>query len=122
MQALLIDDSESVRRFLRQVLSDRGCEVLEAENGRDAWELLGSGWVPDVAFVDRQMPQMDGIDFVSMVRKDQRFDSMRIVMCCSPLTTVDQRKLPPTAIQKYLPKPFVRESIARVFHDLTLTS
>jgi two-component system, chemotaxis family, chemotaxis protein CheY len=111
LKALLVDDSESVRQHLRQLLMEQGYEVIEAENGYDALERLTSEAPPHVAFVDREMPIMDGLDFIKAVRADVRFNTMRIVMCSGPLSAEQEGELPPAAIDCFLPKPLGRDAV-----------
>ncbi|MGA2400479.1 MAG: response regulator [Syntrophobacteraceae bacterium] len=63
MRILVVDDEESVRRSLRAYLEDEGFEVIEAENGEKALEVLGKNRVA-AAIVDIRLPGMDGNDFI----------------------------------------------------------
>lgn len=57
---LLIDDSESIRVFLRQILSGAGHQVLTASDGRHGLEILRSNPV-DLIVTDIYMPELDGL-------------------------------------------------------------
>jgi two-component system, chemotaxis family, chemotaxis protein CheY len=120
VKALLVDDSESVRQLLRQVLTERGCDVVEAENGYEALEGLTPEAPPHIAFVDRQMPIMDGLDFIKAVRADARFNAMRIIMFSGPLSPEQEEELPPSAIDCFLPKPLGRDSVTKAINRLSL--
>lgn len=118
MNALLVDDSESVRHFLRDVLANLGYGILEAENGHDALAQLSAAPLPAIAFVDRQMPLMDGLDFVKAVRSDTRYNAMRIVMCSGPLSPAQEGELPKASIARYLPKPLNRDLVKKTVTEL----
>jgi UDP-3-O-[3-hydroxymyristoyl] N-acetylglucosamine deacetylase len=64
---LVVDDEEKIRQTLRGVLADEGYEVLEAEDGRRALELLEHS-LPRLAIVDVWMPDVDGIELVERMR------------------------------------------------------
>jgi two-component system chemotaxis response regulator CheY len=64
---LIVDDSASVRRQLRESLEDEGFGVREAENGERGVEAALEGPV-DLFIVDVNMPVMDGLEMISRVR------------------------------------------------------
>ena len=64
---LVVDDEAQIRNTLRGVLSDEGFDVLEAENGRAALEVLAHR-KPRLAIVDIWMPEVDGIELVQRMR------------------------------------------------------
>ncbi|HLZ33044.1 MAG TPA: EAL domain-containing protein [Nitrospira sp.] len=66
--ALLVDDEESVRTFLRQALEQSGLQVCEAENGAQALEQFVSRR-PDIVVLDVMMPEMDGFTVCAKLRK-----------------------------------------------------
>jgi hypothetical protein len=73
---LVVDDEEALRDLCARALSDYS--ILQAENGRDALDLLGSEHV-DLILVDVMMPLMNGLDFLIKV-KERDPDQLVIVM------------------------------------------
>jgi len=67
---LLIDDDPNLILLVKDYLEFR-YEVVTAENGREALELLEQD-IPDMIICDVMMPEMDGYAFVDHVRKDDR--------------------------------------------------
>jgi two-component system nitrogen regulation response regulator NtrX len=65
---LVVDDEANIRHTLRGVLADEGYEVVEAQDGRRALEILARE-APRLAIVDIWMPEMDGIELVSRMRQ-----------------------------------------------------
>jgi two-component system chemotaxis response regulator CheY len=70
MRALVIDDSRAMRSILGRMLRELGFEVLEAGNGREAIACLEAPGGVDLALVDWNMPEMDGLEFVRQVRAE----------------------------------------------------
>ncbi len=64
MKALAIDDSRAIRRILSRMLSDSCFEVREAGDRVEAPASLKEYGAPDLAFVDWDMPNMNGYDYV----------------------------------------------------------
>jgi two-component system, chemotaxis family, chemotaxis protein CheY len=114
LRALVVDDSRATRMILRKILESIGFEVEQAENGRVAFELLQS-WVPydvpDLALVDWNMPEMNGLELIEVVRELQDFDAMKIIMCTTE-TEVSQMTLAMlSGANEYVMKPFTADTI-----------
>jgi len=66
---LVADDEPAVRGFLRAVLEQRGYEVIEAANGKQALQWVRAGQV-DVVITDLVMPEQEGIETIRTLRRD----------------------------------------------------
>ena len=84
-RVMAVDDSATVRQVLQMTLEGAGYEVVEAVDGKDALNKLGSVTV-DMMVTDLNMPNMDGIDLIRHVRKSPGNRFMPIIM----LTTESQ--------------------------------
>lgn len=113
-KALIIDDSRAIRRILGSAVRELGFEVSEAENGRQALEtLIGMQPPAEIVLVDWNMPEMNGLEFVSHVRADGRWNGVKLMMVTS-VTEADQMVKALTAgADEYIMKPFTKE----VLHD-----
>ena len=111
MHVLVVDDSRAMRSILSHILRQLGCEVSEACNGRDALGRLGQLDRVDLALVDWNMPELNGIEFVRQVRADARFNDLRLMM----VTTETESSQVATALQaganEYVMKPFTKDVI-----------
>ena len=65
---LVVDDEESTRRLMQIALTNAGFEVLQAENGLKALEIIKKE-IPDAVIVDIVMPEMDGRSLLREIRK-----------------------------------------------------
>jgi len=78
---LLIEDDADVRRSIAETLTEAGHEVVEAENGKHALELLNqASTVPDVVLLDLLMPEMSGWQFRSALKADVRFAAIPVIV------------------------------------------
>ncbi|MDQ1288735.1 MAG: two-component system, chemotaxis family, chemotaxis protein CheY [Actinomycetota bacterium] len=112
MLALVIDDSSTMRRVLRSIITPLGFNVYEAENGQDALDLLTEGGtMPDIALVDWNMPVMNGLEFIRAVRQYPQFRNMTLMM----VTTESEHSKVVCALaagaHEYIIKPFPSELI-----------
>ena len=109
MRALIIDDSKPVRSILGSMLRGLGIDSVEAANGQLALQQLQESGAFDIAWVDWNMPVMDGMEFVRRVRADSQYDRLRLVMVTteSDLTHIQQAMQ--AGANDYIVKPFTQE-------------
>ena len=69
---LLVDDDVELRAGVRWQLEVCGFEVLEASHGNEALEILSQEENPSLIVTDLDMPEMDGVEFVSFLKKDAK--------------------------------------------------
>lgn len=111
MRALVIDDSRAMRRIVGATLEGLGYEVRQAGDGREALDVLGEGWVPDLATVDWNMPVMDGLQFVSAVRANPGLRAMTIMMVTSESEQTQIVKALAAGAHEYVIKPFTADGL-----------
>jgi two-component system, NtrC family, nitrogen regulation response regulator NtrX len=67
-RVLVIEDDPSTREVIEEILTEEGCEVRIAFDGKTALHLL-EGWQPSLILLDLRMPDMDGATFAAAYRK-----------------------------------------------------
>jgi DNA-binding NtrC family response regulator len=108
VRILVVDDERNIRNNLRMVLEAEGCAVETASNGDDALLQVKEGHY-DIAFVDIQMPKMDGLELLRYLRGLR--PKMAVVMLTAYGTVgraVEAMKL---GAVDFLEKPFDPKSI-----------
>jgi two-component system chemotaxis response regulator CheY len=105
-KVLIVDDSRTVRQQVGTVLSAAGYEVLEASDGMDGAERIGESEDLSLVICDVNMPRMNGIEMLSLVKTDPRHAKLLVLM----LTTEGQPALIAQAKQAgakgWIIKPF----------------
>ena len=111
-KAMIIDDSRAMRRILGETVRELGFEVSEASNGREALAKLDNMGPPvRLMLVDWNMPEMNGLEFVTRLRQDERFQASLIVMVTTE-TAIDQMvNALEAGANEYVMKPFTKEII-----------
>lgn len=113
MRAIVIDDSRAMRLILGRIAGQLGFEVSEAANGREALDLLGgSETVPELALIDWNMPEMNGLEFVTAVRGDARLRSMTLMMVTTESEQTQIVRALAAGAHEYVIKPFTPDAIA----------
>ncbi|MBB4968386.1 response regulator [Saccharothrix violaceirubra] len=112
---MVIDDSRAMRRILRTVLQEVGYEVVEAGNGQEALDLLGTEEaetrVPELALIDWNMPIMTGLEFVVNARKQQRLRNMSLIMVTTESEHGQIVRALASGAHEYVIKPFTRDAL-----------
>ena len=111
MQALIIDDSRAMRSILGRMLRGLGFEVVEAVNGRDAIKRLQGTEKVELALVDWNMPEMNGLEFVQAVRAEHSYDGILLMMVTTETETEQVSKALEAGANEYVMKPFTQEVV-----------
>jgi two-component system, chemotaxis family, chemotaxis protein CheY len=113
LRILVVDDANLVRLYYRQILEEAGFEVEEALNGLEALEkLLVSP--ADALIVDINMPQMDGITFLSALRRQALpLSSIPALVTSTESNARDIEAARAAGANFYHVKPISREDLAR---------
>lgn len=102
-RVLIVDDDDSTRALLRGMLEKHGCVVTEAESGLVALERVGDAPI-DIILLDLAMPEMDGFEFATRLREDDRHRGIPIVVVTARSLTEEERARLGTLIQGLVPK------------------
>ncbi|MEN8640035.1 hybrid sensor histidine kinase/response regulator [Pseudomonas sichuanensis] len=102
-RVLVVDDSLTVRELQRKLLGNRGYEVAVAVDGMDGWNALRSDDF-DLLITDIDMPRMDGIELVTLVRRDQRLQSLPVMVVSYKDREEDRRRGLDAGADYYLAK------------------
>jgi two-component system chemotaxis response regulator CheY len=112
MLGIVIDDSRAMRRILRKFLEDLGFEVIEAGDGKQALEVIaGAEAVPELALIDWNMPEMNGLEFVVEVRKNPAWRAMTMVMVTTESEHSQIVKALASGAHEYVIKPFTKDGM-----------
>jgi two-component system, chemotaxis family, chemotaxis protein CheY len=107
VRAIVVDDSRAMRLILRRIVAQLGFEVIEAEDGQAALAALaGEAEVPELALIDWNMPNMNGLELVSAIRADARLRQMTLVMVTTESEQSQIVRALAAGAHEYVIKPF----------------
>jgi DNA-binding response OmpR family regulator len=108
---LVVDDTRNVQMMLNDFLSNQDFEVLLASDGREALDVVHQT-NPDLILLDIMMPNMDGYQFISQLR---RASTTPVIMITAKLQEADMIHGFDLGADDYLTKPFrLRELLVRM--------
>jgi DNA-binding NarL/FixJ family response regulator len=107
---LLIDDDPNLILLVKDYLEFRGYDVMTAENGREALEVLDNR-VPDMIICDVMMPEMDGYSLVKHIRQEPRTNTIPVLFLSAKGQSQDRVKGLNEGADVYMVKPFEPEEL-----------
>ena len=113
LDVLIVDDSAAIRKILQRVLRQAEIpigNVYEAGDGVEALEALKKQTV-GLVLSDINMPNMDGLEFLTKVRAEQAWQSLPIVMVSTEGTHAKVLEAVERGASGYVRKPFTAEQI-----------
>ncbi len=112
MRALIVDDSRTMRMIVGNILQEIGFETGNAGNGLEALTWIEQNGFPELACVDWNMPEMNGLEFVREVRQRSGNEAMKIMMITTESEADNVMAALESGANEYLMKPFSKDSVA----------
>lgn len=109
MLALIIDDSRAMRRILRNIVEPLGFEIAEAGNGIEGLQRLVEYPQTQLVLVDWNMPEMNGIEFVKVLRADPEKKRIKLVMVTTETEPSKMARALMAGVDEFVMKPFTTE-------------
>ncbi|CBE68820.1 MAG: response regulator [Candidatus Methylomirabilis oxygeniifera] len=122
MRVLIVDDSATMRRIIRNNLKFAGHDdAVEAGNGVEGLACLTGNQI-DLVITDWNMPEMNGIEFVKAIRSNDQLKQLPVLM----ITTVAERENIMVAlsagVSNYIVKPFDAETLKKKLEQILATA
>jgi two-component system sensor histidine kinase and response regulator WspE len=115
---LIVDDSLTVRELERKLLHGRGYEVEVAVNGVDGWNAIRTGHF-DLVISDVDMPRMDGIELVKLIKQDAKTKSLPVMIVSYKDREEDRQRGLEAGADYYLTKgSFQDDTLLNAVRDL----
>ncbi len=115
---LTIEDDPAAREMIRRMLETQGWKVNEAENGRVALQKMEHS-LPHLIILDLMMPEMDGFEFISVIRKKQEWQHIPVVVVTAKeITNSDRERLNGYVKTIFQKGTYQREELLSEIRDL----
>lgn len=114
----IVDDAKGMQSLANRVFVQQlGKELVVASNGFQALEVILTE-EPDACFIDVEMPELNGLQLVSILRANPKFQSMPIAMLSSAASIFDKEKGLIAGADLYITKPFNKGSIQEALIEM----
>jgi two-component system, chemotaxis family, chemotaxis protein CheY len=116
---LIVDDSSIIRKVARRILESLEFQILEAENGEQAFEACQQQ-LPDAILLDWNMPRMDGYAFLRVLRDLPGGERPKVVFCTTENDVAHIARALQAGANEYIMKPFDRDIVQEKFQEIGL--
>jgi twitching motility two-component system response regulator PilG len=121
LRVMVIDDSKTIRRTAETLLKKEGCDVVTATDGFEALSKIADHQ-PQVVFVDIMMPRLDGYQTCALIKNNQMFKGIPVIMLSSKDGLFDKARGRIVGSDEYLTKPFTRDELLSAIRKYVKTS
>ena len=113
-RVLIVEDDENIRQLLKLTLASFNYELIDFENGKDAYDYLQDNKV-DLAILDLMLPGMSGYDILKFIRSKASLKDLPVIILSAKDKELDKIMGLDLGADDYLTKPFsVLELAARI--------
>ena len=102
---LIVEDQKSIRLLMNAILK-RTFEVETLSDGLAGMAWLNAGNIPDLIILDMQMPNVDGFQFLKILKKSGIFSSIPVVVVSGNESELDKQACMALGAEYYFQKPF----------------
>ncbi|MCR4029668.1 MULTISPECIES: response regulator transcription factor [Flavobacterium] len=113
---LLIDDEETLRMTICELLSFIGHKVCEAKNGKEGLEKVCE-FQPDVILCDIMMPKLDGYGFM-LQHSTSKYSYIPVIFLSAKIEAEDLKKGADLGVNQFLKKPFAFNELKLLIENL----
>lgn len=119
LKLLVVDDSSTMRRIIKNTLQRLGFDdVLEAEHGVEAWQIMERTPDINVLITDWNMPEMNGLELVRKVRAEKKYENMPIIMVTTEGGKAEVITALKAGVNNYIVKPFTPQVLKEKLEDV----
>ncbi len=105
VKVLIVDDSQTLRQTVFELLTKQGIKVIEATDGLEAQKKLQE-IVPDLVITDLIMPQMNGYELCRWIKNNPSTEKVPVLICSTKSEEFDRYWGMKQGADAYLTKPF----------------
>jgi two-component system chemotaxis response regulator CheY len=116
---LVVEDSNVLQMYYGQIFSKLvGYQVAFTKNGRQALDHIEKSGMPDAVILDINMPVMDGLEFLSHFKGDQKSTPARVIIVTTEGKEDDYKRGLQAGASAYLRKPFTPQALTELLQGL----
>jgi DNA-binding response OmpR family regulator len=117
---LIVDDEAHIRRLIERTLEDledQGVELLTADNGESALNLIINER-PHIVFLDVMMPHMNGFDVCNSVKREHGLTDVFVIMLTAKGQEYDRERGANVGANVYITKPFDPDALLKMVEEV----
>lgn len=125
VKVLIVDDSSTARKIIRDAVRPLSKLIMEAKDGQEAWDMLNELYdkhngnikeALDIVITDVEMPNMDGYRFTKLIKSDNRFKTLPVIMNTSLSGSANMQKAKDVGVDGFCTK-FIADDFAKAISE-----
>jgi chemosensory pili system protein ChpA (sensor histidine kinase/response regulator) len=117
LEIMVVDDSVTIRNVVSRLMKRQGWKVVTAKDGMEAIEALYARQ-PDVIILDVEMPRMNGYEFMSSIRAQEKFNNLPVIMHTSRASKKHREKAKALGVNGFVTKPYEEKDFIALVKEL----
>lgn len=120
VKILIVDDSPTTRKIIRNALTSDGFKFLEeAADGEQAWQMLTKETTAfDLVIADWHMPNLSGLELLEKIRSSEKFKSLAVVMATAERNKEEVIKVLDLGVSGFILKPYEQKTLLSAVHKI----
>ena len=115
---MVVEDEPAVLQVLQHLLTDEGYLVSTAQNGKEGLEKISdSSGPPNLILADINMPVMDGLKLVSLVKNNQSYKDIPVIIITTEGAKEDKERALAIGANAYLAKPIQTQELIKLVNS-----
>ncbi|NOY69778.1 MAG: response regulator [Deltaproteobacteria bacterium] len=113
---LIVEDDTQNRKLVKELLATRGYRIIEAENGKQG-VVLAAEKKPDLILMDVQMPVMNGLDAMKIIKADDDTKSIPVILLTAFAMKEDKERFCKSGCDGYITKPMDTRKFIKIIGE-----
>jgi DNA-binding response OmpR family regulator len=118
LRVLIVDDDPDLQKLVSLLLQRSNMESISAAGPHAANQILQSQPLPDIMLLDLMMPEMNGVDFLKLVRTRSEYDSLPVIILSALADPLQIREGLNSGADRYLTKPYLTKNLVQTIHEV----
>ena len=115
---IIVDDSESYRSRIKRDLEANNFKVIEAINGEDGVKICKQNLDADAILVDMNMPGMDGLRMISILRQEDDFQKVPVLIVTTESSSEQKNHAKELGVIAWIQKPISGKALVKTLNKL----
>jgi DNA-binding response OmpR family regulator len=121
LRILIVDDDPDLQKLVSLLLQRSSMDSISASGPHAALQILQTQPLPDIMLLDLMMPEMNGVDFLKIVRTHSQYDVVPVIILSALADPLQIREGLNSGADRYLTKPYLTKNLVQTIHEVLKT-
>lgn len=118
LRVLIVDDDPDLQKLVSLLLNRSNMDTITASGPHAATHILQTQSLPDIMLLDLMMPEMNGVDFLKLLRTQPQYDPLPVIILSALADPLQIREGLNSGADRYLTKPYLTKNLVVTIHEV----